>query len=342
MARQGLGVDPGSTLGAELLAQGRSNVTYRVWQDSGEWVVRRPPFGHVMPTAHDMTREHAVISGVARAGFPVPRPLALCEDPDVIGAVFHVMEFVRGRTLTSAADTATMSDIEARSLSVEVVDVLTRLHAVDAGAVGLGELGRPTGFLPRQARRWREQWERSKTRDLPAAVTLVDRLDARLARLPDDLPWTIVHGDYRLDNTIVDPGMPRITAVVDWEMATLGDPLADLGLLLVYWTRPDDGALKQLGLIQGVTDASGFLDRQELVDTYVDITGRDVDHLDACIALSCFKLAVILESIRTRILSGAQVGAAAGQAEQMGEATDLLIRVGLDALDGDAIAALGS
>lgn len=342
LADQGLPVDPQGPLEAELLARGRSNVTYRVRQGDLDWVVRRQPFGHVMPSAHDMAREHRVISGMHAGGFVVPEPIALCEDPEVIGSVFHVMGFVPGLVMGSASETASLTSDQARELSLELVDTLARLHAVDAPSVGLGDLGRPSGFLVRQAQRWRSQWELSQTREQPLALQLADRLESRVASLPENTPWSVVHGDFRLDNTIVDPKTMQVAAVVDWEMSTLGDPLTDLGLLLVYWTRPDDVALKRLPLVDGVTDHPGFLDRIQLVDAYVDASGRDVDHLDACIALSCFKLAVILESIRKRILAGAQVGSAADQADLMGGATDLLLEMGSAALEGDALEALGS
>ena len=342
LADQGLPVDPAAPIEAELLARGRSNVTYRIRQGDLDWVVRRQPFGHVMPSAHDMAREHRVISGMYAGGFVVPEPIALCEDPEVIGSVFHVMQFVPGSVMGSAAETASLTPTEARELSLELVGTLARLHAVDAPAVGLGELGRPEGFLIRQAQRWRKQWELSQTRELPLAVELADRLEARVRQIPEGVPWSVVHGDFRLDNTIVDPQSMRVSAVVDWEMSTLGDPLTDLGLLLVYWTRPDDVALKKLPLVGGVTDHEGFPDRRELVDAYVADSGRDVDHLDACIALSCFKLAVILESIRKRILAGAQVGSAAGQADLMGGATDVLLELGVAALERDALDALSS
>lgn len=345
--QQNLPVDPDRPLAAELLARGRSNVTYRIRQAATEtggidWVVRRQPFGHVMPSAHDMAREHRVISGVYAGRFPVPPPIALCEEPDVIGSVFHVMEYVPGLVMGSAAETADLSPAQARDLSIDVVSTLAQLHAIGAQEVGLAELGRPEGFLVRQAARWRAQWELSQTREQPLAVELADRLAARVEAIPSGAPWSIVHGDYRLDNTIVDPDTMRIRAVVDWEMSTLGDPLTDLALLLVYWTRPTDQRLKSLPVADGVTDHEGFIDRRELVETYARVSGRSVDHLDACIALSCFKLAVIVESIRKRILAGAQVGTAVGQADLMGQATDVLLEVGLAALDGDALEALGS
>jgi len=347
LVEQELPVDPDQPLEAELLARGRSNVTYRIRQgvsdsDGIDWVVRRQPFGHVMPSAHDMAREHRVISGVYAGGFPVPQPIALCEDPDVIGSVFHVMGYVPGLVMGAATETAHLTPPQARDLSHEIVSTLAQLHAIDANEVGLGELGRPEGFLIRQAARWRSQWDLSQTRDQPLAIDLADRLTTRVENVPAGAPWSIVHGDYRLDNTIVDPETMRIRAVVDWEMSTLGDPLSDLALLLVYWTRPTDRLLKRLPLVDGVTDHEGFIDRRELVDTYASASGRDVDHLDVCIALSCFKLAVILESIRKRILAGAQVGSAAGQADLMGQATDVLLELGLASLEGDALEALDS
>ena len=174
MLDQGLPIDPTRKIDVELLARGRSNVTYRLHQDERDWVVRRPPFGHVMPSAHDMSREFRVISGMYAGGFAVPTPIALCEDPEVIGAVFHLMGYVPGLVMGSNPETAHLSPQQARELSLELVGTLARLHGIDAEAVGLGDLGRPEGFLQRQAKRWRQQWELSQTRDQPQAIALVE------------------------------------------------------------------------------------------------------------------------------------------------------------------------
>lgn len=340
MIEAGLPVDPTESLGVELLMGGRSNVTYRIHQGDASWVVRRPPFGHVMPSAHDMAREFRVISGMAAAGVPVPTPLALCEDTSVIGATFQVMEFVSGRVMSSADDVADLTPAQAGSLSQELITVLADIHSVDAGAVGLEGLGKPEGFLPRQARRWRQQWELSKTRELPELESLADWIDQRVAALPETMPWSVVHGDFRLDNTIVDPDSLRISAVVDWEMSTLGDPLTDLALYLVYWTRPDDGLLREVPLTGSINNSPGFWSREDIANEYANRTGSDLGHLDVCLALSTFKLAVILESIRKRSLSGHQMGTAAQESDVMLTATNALIRLGLAVAEGGGISAL--
>ena len=203
LAARGL-VEPGP-LDAIRLAGGLSNVTYLVTQGDRSLVIRRPPLGHVMPTAHDMGREFTVLSGVTKGGFPAPQPLAYCDDDAVIGARFLVMEYVEGRIISSDAAAEGLSVADASALSAELIDVLAALHAIDAREVGLGDLGRPEGFLSRQVTRWAQQWELSKTRDLPAIDQLLVWLQDRVATLPADLPWSIVHGDYRLDNAIVDP-----------------------------------------------------------------------------------------------------------------------------------------
>ena len=209
-------------LHASLISGGRSNLTYSVGDATHEWVLRRPPLGHVLPTAHDMTREHTVLAALAGTDVPVPRTLAFCSDEAVNDAPFYVMEKVDGVILRTPEELAQLSGTDARRCSECLIDVLVAIHAVDYRAAGLGEFGHPDGYLERQVRRWGEQWERSKSRDLPAIEELARRLRAALPTSP---PPTIVHGDYRLDNTMLaadDPG--RIVAVLDWEMATLGDP----------------------------------------------------------------------------------------------------------------------
>ena len=334
-------IDPARDVQAIRLTGGLSNVTFLVSQGEQQVVVRRPPLGHVMPTAHDMGREFQVISGVTRGGFPAPRALAYCDDETVIGARFLVMEYVEGRIISSDAAATDLTVEDAGALSAELVDVLTDLHAIDATEVGLAELGRPGGFLGRQVARWSKQWQLSKTRDLPAIDELLTWLDSRVAGLPQDLPWSIVHGDYRLDNAIIDAREPHIRAVLDWEMATLGDPLMDLATMLVYWSRPGDELRHRIRFAAFVTDRDGFWEREQLVERYAQRSGRDVGHLDVCIVLSGLKLAVIMESIRKRTLAGQQLGADTSLADGMAMATDALAEMGLAVAGGGGIAALG-
>jgi aminoglycoside phosphotransferase (APT) family kinase protein len=206
--------------------------------------------------------------------------------------------------------------------------------------VGLGGLGRPEGFLARQVARWGKQWELSKTRDHPAIDELLSWLDSRVEGLPADLPWSIVHGDYRLDNAIVDPVEPRIRAVLDWEMATLGDPLMDLATMLIYWSRPGDELRHQIRFAAFVTDRDGFWERGQLVERYAERSGLDVGHLDVCVVLSGLKLAVIMESIRKRTLAGQQLGADSSLADGMAMATDALAEMGLAVAAGGGVDAL--
>ena len=223
----------------ELISGGRSNVTYLVRGGACHWVLRRPPLGHVLPTAHDMGREYRVLAALAGTAVPVPRPLALCDDASVNDALFYVMEYRPGVILEAdlPAGFAT-TPLERQRISGALVDTLVDLHAVDYRAVGLDGFGRPEGYIERQIRRWSQQWERSQTAPLPEIDELIRRLQAAL---PPSPPATIVHGDYRLGNVALDPHDPgRIVAVFDWEMATLGDPLADLGYTLIYWTEAGD------------------------------------------------------------------------------------------------------
>ncbi|MFY9331172.1 MAG: phosphotransferase family protein [Candidatus Nanopelagicales bacterium] len=342
LLEQQLTDDASTPLESELLTGGRSNVTYRVSQGEREWVVRRPPFGHVMPSAHDMGREFTVLSGLRGGGFRVPQPYAFCDDARVIGAPFLVMEFVAGSVYAHRWQTEGLAVEQTSTLSEQLVSVLADLHAVNADAVGLGDFGRPQGFLQRQVRRWQQQWELSQTRDFALMAEFATRLHSQVGEMPTETDWSIIHGDYRLDNTIVDPETFRIRAVVDWEMSTLGHPMSDLALLLVYWTQPNDGLRKNVPLTDGVTDAAGFVSREQIVGMYVERSGRSVDDLDVCIALSCFKLAVILESIRKRMIAGQQVGGSTTEADELLLATDALIEIGNLSLTTGGMQALSS
>jgi aminoglycoside phosphotransferase (APT) family kinase protein len=288
-----------------LIEGGRSNLTYRVSGEAGgDVVVRRPPLGHVLPTAHDMAREYRVIAALHPTGFPVPVPLHLCDDPEVIGAPFYVMSYVDGRVLRDVVDLP--PPVAARTGEL-LIDTLVALHAIEPEAVGLWDFGRPDGFLARQVRRWYGQWERSRTRDLPEMARLTDAL---AAAVPDSGRTGIVHGDYRLDNVIVDAAVSRVAAVLDWEMATLGDPLADLGLLVVYTELAADGLAPtqpRLG------PERGFLPAGRLVERYLDHLGpgdaaRPDDGIGWYVALGYYKLAVISEGINARHQQGLTVG----------------------------------
>ncbi|MGW2850393.1 phosphotransferase family protein, partial [Streptomyces sp. NPDC001274] len=220
----------GGPLRARLIEGGRSNLTYVVTDGTGRWVVRRPPLGHVLATAHDMRREHRVISALHPTGVPVPEPVLLCEDESVNGAPFYVMEYVAGTPYRTVEQLAPLGPGRTREAVLGLVDTLVDLHAVDPQAVGLGDFGRPEGFLERQLRRWGKQLDASRNRELPG----IDALHTALGRaLPASPAPTVVHGDYRLDNVLIGDD-DRIKAVLDWEMSTLGDPLTDLGLLVMY------------------------------------------------------------------------------------------------------------
>lgn len=315
---------PGLTAGpltGELIVGGRSNLTYRVSDGQQEWVVRRPPLGHVLATAHDVGREYRVITALAGTPVPVPRTILHCPDPDVIGAPFYLMECVAGTVYRTAEQTATLSQQQRRELSRHLIDTLADLHTVDPASVGLSDFGRPDGFLARQVRRWRGQLDASRSRDLPG----MDDLASRLAgAVPASGPPAIVHGDYRLDNVLVRDN--RIVAVLDWEMSTLGDPLADVGLLLIYWDR-----LSEAGnpVAEGVGAGHGFPDGDTLVEWYAARTGADLSALEWYVGMAAFKLAVILEGIHYRHTLGKTVGEGF---DQIGAMVPPLIEHGLAAL----------
>ena len=317
-------------LTAELIAGGRSNLTYVLTTPGGSWVLRRPPLGHVLPTAHDMTREYRVLSALADTDVPVPRPIALCEDLSVTGAPFYLMERCHGIVVHEELPEGYAPTAEdRRRISQALVETLARLHAVDWQAVGLGDFGRPQGYLARQVRRWSEQWERSKTRELPA----LDRLRGRLsASVPESPPPAIVHGDFRLENTMLDAEDPgRVVAVFDWEMSTIGDPLADVGWMLAMWPQADDPPVYHAALEPILpTTAPGFFTRAELAAAYARRTGRDLTHLDYYTVFGLFKLAVIIEGINARYLAGETRGEGF---ERFGPQVPLVVEVATDLAD---------
>ncbi|MEU6059443.1 phosphotransferase family protein [Streptomyces sp. NPDC047097] len=297
-------VRPGLVAGpltGRLIEGGRSNLTYTVTDGTGSWVVRRPPLGHVLATAHDMRREHRVISALHPTAVPVPEPLALCEDESVLGAPFYVMEHVAGTPYRTAEQLAPLGPERVRAAVLGLVDTLVELHAVDPESVGLADFGRPEGFLDRQLRRWGKQLDASRSRELAG----IEELHAGLGRaLPHSPAPTVVHGDYRLDNVLLDGG-DRVAAVLDWEMSTLGDPLTDLGLLVMYSTPLDLPGSP----ISTTATAAGHPDAAELVERYAARSGRDTSAIAWYTAFAWFKLAVILEGIHYRYTLGQTVGA---------------------------------
>ncbi len=328
---------------ATLLAGGRSNISALLQDEAGsQWVVRRPPLGHVMPSAHDMGREFRVMSGLGSVGQPVPRALALCTDPEVTGATFMLMSYVPGLVIDSADKALELGALKAGRVSEALVNALAGVHQVDASRAGLEQLGRPEGYLSRQLGRWSQQWELTRTRELSDVGDLATRLATPIATVPAGLPWSIVHGDFRLDNTILDPSHDRVAAIVDWEMATLGDPISDLAIALVYWTQADDGLRSQVPVAQAVTSQPGFWTREQIIGHYSASSGLELEHLDACTALACFKLAVIMESIRFRALEGMQLGAGADEADSMARATEALAQLGHAVLDVGTVIGLAS
>lgn len=314
---------------AELITGGLSNITYRLSLPGGTVILRRPPLGHVLPRAHDMRREYRVLGALVPTTVPVPEPLALCTDPDVLGVTFYVMRDVPGQVLRTDDDTEALSPATRGALASALIATLADLHAVSPDAVGLGDYGKHSGYCVRQIRTWGAQWERSKTRDLPDMEVLLARL-AELA--PEDTACTIVHGDFRLDNTVVSvdsPGAPRIAAVLDWELSTLGDPLADLATTMSYWHDPGDAERGEIPVSAGLTDKPGFPDARSLAQEYAELTSRDLGNLSFYMALAWMKLAVICEGVHARYLGGQTVGAGY---EKVGPAIPLLAARGLRAL----------
>ena len=284
----------------DLIAGGHSNLTFLVTDANGRrLVLRRPPLAHGLASAHDMAREHLIISALHESSVPVPKTLGLCEDEAINGAPFYVMDYVEGHVVREVPDAEKLLSEAARGRASEsLADTLAAIHKVDLEGVGLSNLGRHEDYLARQLKRWHGQWEQQRTRDLD----LIDSVHAELVgNLPEQGPATIVHGDYRLDNTMVD-GEGNVCAVLDWEICTLGDPLADIAMLAVYWTGPTD---EQSAWESGATTAPGFWNRNQLIERYATTSGRDLSDFDLYLAFANWKLACILEGVYARYLGGA-------------------------------------
>jgi aminoglycoside phosphotransferase (APT) family kinase protein len=281
------------------IAGGRSNLTYSVTgADGGRWALRRPPLGKALGSAHDMGREHTVVSALQPTAVPVAPIAGYCTDESVNGAPFYVMGFVEGPILRQRPDAELFPDEDdRRRIGERVIDTLVAIHDVVPDEVGLGDLGKKEEYVNRQLKRWQGQWEKSKTREIPAVEVVHDKL---AARVPEQGPATLVHGDYRLDNMILTPG-GEVAAVVDWELCTLGDPLADVGLLLVYWGEEGD---ELMPLFEPATVAPGFPGRDEVKARYAERSGRDLGEIDFFVALGYWKLAIILEGVYSRYVKG--------------------------------------
>ncbi|NIL90067.1 hypothetical protein RhoFasSB10_02384 [Rhodococcus fascians] len=317
------GIDVDGELTVEMISGGRSNLTYKVYDDTSTWVVRRPPTSGLTPSAHDMAREWAVTDALASTAVPVAETVAFDREGAVLGAPMTVVRFVPGRVVRTREDLRDLTDEQVADNAAELVRVLAELHAVDPAAVGLEKFGRPDGFVARQVATWARQWQTVKTRELPD----VDRLHRALeAAVPTGSAASIVHGDFRVDNTILDAeDVSSVAAVVDWEMSTLGDPLTDVALMCVYRQPVFDAVLG--------ADAAWTSDRYpsaaDLVQQYAVRSGREVDNWGFYVALANFKLGVIGEGITHRALSGSDTGAGARNAA---EATGEFIAAGLRAL----------
>lgn len=310
-------------LSATMFHGGRSNLTYAVTDGTRRWVLRRPPLGHVLPTAHDMTREHTVLTALHEAGYRVPAPIRLCTDPDVIGAPFYLMDHVDGRIYREVEALEDLGPDAVHGLILSLVDNLADLHALDYRAIGLSDFGHPEGFNARQVRRWKKQLDASRSRDISG----IDELHARLAVDIPEGGASVVHGDYRLDNVLLSPDL-TINAVLDWEMSTLGDPLSDLALMLVYARRP---MLTRDGNPYPSIDVPGHPGLDEMSAQYAEHSGRDVSDLRWYIGFATFKLAVILEGVHYRYAHGQTVGEGF---ETIGAMVAPLVAQGHAALEG--------
>ena len=308
---------------ARLVAGGKSNLTYELVAGAHRWVVRRGPLGHVLATAHDMAREYRVMTALVDTAVPVPRTIALCEDVEVTGAVCYVMEHVAGTPYRNAGQLEPLGARRTRAIAEGLVDTLVALHLIEPADVGLGDFGRPAGFLERQVRRWKTQMDGSLRREMPAADALhgllLDRLPAQSAA------GRVVHGDYRLDNVLVDAA-DRPAAVIDWEMATLGDPLTDLAMLVIYGRvgRIDGGEV-----VADAANAAGFLTEDRILDRYAAGTGADLHGFGFHLGLAAYKLAAILEGIHLRHQRGQTVG---DGFEGVGAVTAPLLALGISSM----------
>jgi len=290
-------------LRSENISFGHSNEVHLVHFQGKSWALRRPPRGPLLPTAHDVMREYRVLNALQNTPVPVPRVYAACDDPKYIGAPFYLMEYMRGDVIRADGKSFANTPERRRAVSEGMIDLLVELQKVDWRAAGLEGFGRPDGYLPRQLKRWVDQLERTTphTRPLPVMNQVRDWLQAHI---PESPPATIVHGDYKLDNVMWNPSdPPRPIAIFDWEMSTIGDPLADLGWLLSYWPDPSDGPVR-IGSMATMAPEPGYLTRREMLDRYEARTGRKMTDFPFYQAFAIFKLAIIMEGSYSRFVLG--------------------------------------
>jgi len=294
-------------LSFELIAGGRSNLTYRVVDATGaSYALRRPPTSHVLATAHDMVREHTIISALFPLGVPVAEPLGLCVDETVNDQPFYVMEFVEGAILRNAEQAETVFDIDVRrAIGDHLAQTLAQLHDVDVDRAGLGDLARHDGYIERQLRRWRGQYEQMRVEGVDHEGIIEAVGDQLAASIPAQQRVSVVHGDYRTDNTVLDE-RGQVRAILDWELCTLGDPMADLGVLLDYWAEPGDEMVALLGTAP--TTAPGFATRHQVLDAYARHSSLDVSHIAYYQAFGYWKLACIMQGVFARYSAGATAG----------------------------------
>jgi aminoglycoside phosphotransferase (APT) family kinase protein len=290
-------------IGAERIGEGHSNITFLIERGGERFVLRRPPRPPIPPSAHDVLREARLLTAVQDAQVRTPPVLAVCADESVIGAPFYVMEYIEGVVVTTRMPPALDSPDERRRAGEQLVDALAEIHAVDWRACGLEGYGRPTGYLERQLRRFTGLWEHNKTRELPVIQELADWL---ADNMPDSPESTIVHGDYRLGNVMLAHDAPaRVIAIFDWELSTIGDPLADVGYMTVTWAEPQDPADTSFASLSAVTRQSGFPTREELIERYEAHTGRSMSALNWYQSLALWKAAVFMEGNLKRFQAGA-------------------------------------
>ncbi len=330
-AIESAGDDPiEAPLAFRQIAGGRSNLTFQVTDASGtSWALRRPPTGHVLATAHDMTREHRVMSALADTDVPVPTMVGICTDESVNGADFYVMDWVEGHVVRNSSIAEQFSVETRREMGLSVVENLARIHKVDIDAVGLGDFAKRSGYLERQLRRWKGQVDATES---PTSPGILQAFEELTARLPNEAPTRLVHGDYRLDNTIVSDG-GEVLAVLDWELTTLGDPLADLGAMLCYWTRPGD---QVVALTDPPTLADGFLERNEVIERYEAAFGGTVGDVNYYHAFATWRLACILDGVVDRYRAGAMGQDDGFNPDDWATQVDQLAQAALDILRGSA------
>ncbi|MBI3652386.1 MAG: phosphotransferase family protein [Acidobacteria bacterium] len=304
---QGEFCDLNAPLRVQQFPGGHSNLTYLVSLFGREFVLRRPPFGPVAPTAHDMPREYRLLAAIHPAFGFAPKPYLLCEDVSVIGVPFYLMERRRGLVIRRQLPEALNQPQTLRAISTAMIETLAALHAVDIYATGLTNLGKPIGFVTRQVKGWTERWHRAKTKEIPEIDAVAQWLLDKLPPEPDPAagrPATLVHNDFKLDNVMLNPQQPaEVVAVLDWEMCTVGDPLVDLGILLCYWAEKDDPEDRREA-ISPVTVQSGWMTRQEITACYAERTGRDVSRIDFYEIFAIFKIAVVVQQIYFRYVRG--------------------------------------